>query len=62
MADGNPEYHTLTEDEGKTTLTMIVTPVSPTAEEIKTFEDSKEMAKEGYSGTFDQLDEYLEKI
>ena len=53
---------TLTEDEDKTTLTMIVAPVSPTEEEIKTFEDSKEMAQEGYSGTFDQLDEYLTKI
>ena len=41
---------------------MIVAPVSPTEEEIKTFEDSKEMAQEGYSGTFDQLDEYLTKI
>lgn len=53
---------TLTEDGGKTTLTMIVAPVSPTEEESKTFEDSKEMAQEGYSGTFDQLDEYLTKI
>ncbi len=53
---------TLTVDEDKTTLTMIVAPVSPTDEEIKTFEDSKEMAQEGYSGTFDQLDEYLPKI
>ena len=53
---------TLIEDEDKTTLTMIVAPVSPTEEEIKTFEDSKEMAQEGYSGTFDQLDEYLTKI
>ena len=41
---------TLSENEDKTTLTMIVAPVSPTEEEIKTFEDSKEMAQEGYSG------------
>ncbi|NEU32144.1 SRPBCC domain-containing protein [bacterium LRH843] len=53
---------TLTEDEVKTILTMIVAPISPTEEEIKTFEDSKEMAQEGYSGTFDQLDEYLTKL
>ncbi|TKC14801.1 SRPBCC domain-containing protein [Robertmurraya kyonggiensis] len=53
---------TLTEDEGKTTLTMIVNPVSPTEEEYKTFVDSKEMAQEGYSGTYAQLDEYLTKI
>lgn len=53
---------TFSEDEGKTTLTMIVAPVSPTEEELKTFEDSKEMAQEGYSGTYYQLDEYLTKI
>jgi len=53
---------TLTEDEGKTTLTMIVTPVSPTEEENKTFEDSKEMDQEGYSGTYEQLNKYLTKI
>ena len=53
---------TLTEDDGKTTLTMIVAPVSPTEEESKTFEDSKEMAQAGYSGTFNQLEEYLTKI
>ena len=53
---------TLTEDEDKTTITMVVSPVSPTEEEIKSFEDSKEMAQEGYSGTFNQLAEYLTKI
>ena len=52
---------TFIEDEGKTTVTMIVVPVSPTEEESKTFEESKEMAQEGYAGTFDQLDEYLTK-
>ena len=44
---------TFIEDEGKTTVTMIVVPVSPTEEESKTFEESKEMAQEGYAGTFD---------
>jgi uncharacterized protein YndB with AHSA1/START domain len=53
---------TFNEDQGETTLTMIVVPVSPNEEEAKTFEDSKEMAQEGYSGTLNQLDEYLEKI
>ncbi|WHZ02710.1 SRPBCC domain-containing protein [Neobacillus sp. YX16] len=53
---------TFNEEEGKTTLTMIVAPGSPTEEEVKTFEDSKEMAQEGYSGTYRQLDEYLTKI
>lgn len=53
---------TLTEDHDQTTLTMLIAPVSPTVEELKTFEDSKEMAQEGHSGTFDQLDEYLAKM
>ena len=53
---------TLTENDEKTTLTMIVAPVSPTEEELKTFDDSNEMAQEGYSGTFDQLNEYLTEI
>jgi uncharacterized protein YndB with AHSA1/START domain len=53
---------TFIEDEGKTTLTTTVVPVSPTEEEIRTFEDSREMIQEGFTGTFDQLDEYLIKI
>lgn len=53
---------TFNENEGKTTLTMILVPVSPTQEEINTFEDSKEMVQEGHSGTLEQLDEYLLKI
>ena len=52
---------TLSEYEGKTTVTMTMVPVSPTEEEIRTLEDSKEMVQEGHSGTFDQLDDYLAK-
>ena len=37
---------TLSEEEDKTTLTMIVAPLSPTEKELKAFEDSKEMAQE----------------
>lgn len=50
---------TFIEDEEKTTITMIVLPVSPTEEEIKTFEASVEMVREGFTGTFKQLAEYL---
>jgi uncharacterized protein YndB with AHSA1/START domain len=53
---------TLIEHEGKTTLTMIVVPLSTTEEEIKTIEASQEMIQEGFTGTFDQLAEYLTKI
>ncbi len=53
---------TFIRDEGKTTLTMIMVPVSPTKEEIKTFEASQEIVQNGFTGTFDQLSEYLTKI
>ncbi|CAM5220095.1 hypothetical protein UACE39S_05850 [Ureibacillus acetophenoni] len=53
---------TLAEEDDKTVLTMTVTPISPTKEENQTFESSKEMAQEGYSGTFVQLEEYLKNI
>ncbi|WP_221569331.1 SRPBCC domain-containing protein [Alkalihalobacillus sp. TS-13] len=49
------------EEEGKTILTVILVPVSPTGEEIKTFEASKEMTQNGFTGTFDQLEDYLSK-
>ncbi|AJY76508.1 SRPBCC family protein [Paenibacillus beijingensis] len=52
---------TFIEHEGKTTLTMIGAPVSPTEEEIKTFKESQEMIQEGFAGTFDQLADYLTK-
>jgi len=53
---------TLTEVENKTTVTMIVAPVTTTEEEIKTIEGSKEMVQEGHSATFVQLEEYLTQI
>ncbi|MFD4817834.1 SRPBCC family protein [Peribacillus butanolivorans] len=53
---------TFTEYEGKTILTMIGTPVSPTEEEMKTYEEAQEMVQEGFSGTFVQLADYLSNI
>ncbi|MEH7521859.1 SRPBCC domain-containing protein [Bacillus sp. JJ1503] len=53
---------TFTEFEGKTILTMIGTPVSPTEEEIKTYEEMQEIVHEGFSGTFVQLANYLSNI
>lgn len=50
-----------TEHEGKTTLSMIVEPVSPTEEEVQTFEASHEIFQEGFGGTFNQLADYLSK-
>ncbi|WP_336765369.1 SRPBCC family protein [Paenibacillus sp. USHLN196] len=53
---------TFSEEEGQTTIKMIVTPVSPTEKENQTFEASKEMVHNGFTGTFHQLTEYLSKI
>jgi uncharacterized protein YndB with AHSA1/START domain len=50
---------TFIEDKGKTTLTTIIVPVSPTEEENKTFLSSREIIQDGFTGTFDQLAEYL---
>ncbi len=52
---------TFIEDEGKTTVTAIVAPVSATKEELKTFRESQDMVHEGFSGTFSQLEDYLSK-
>ncbi|WP_202080450.1 SRPBCC family protein [Caldalkalibacillus salinus] len=50
-----------TEDEGQTTLTAIITPASATEEELKTFGASQDMVHAGFSGTFNQLEDYLSK-
>lgn len=52
---------TFRELDGKTILTMIGTPVAATEEELRTFEESQGMFKEGFSGTFNQLEDYLSK-
>ena len=52
---------TLTEHEGKTTLTLRGGPINATEEERKTFEGFREFMQKGFGGTFDQLDEYLVK-
>nr|WP_143414551.1 SRPBCC domain-containing protein [Halobacillus massiliensis] len=53
---------TFTENEGKTTVTAIVTPISAAKEELKAFGDSQDMVHEGFSVTFHQLEDYLAKI
>ncbi|WP_256992225.1 SRPBCC domain-containing protein [Paenibacillus sp. XY044] len=53
--------HTMTffEDQGKTFLTLTIVPVSPTEEELRTFENSQDILHEGFTNTFDHLVEYL---
>jgi uncharacterized protein YndB with AHSA1/START domain len=52
---------TLTEHDGKTTVTIRWAPLNPTEEERKTFDTSHESMKMGWSGTFEQLGQYLAK-
>jgi uncharacterized protein YndB with AHSA1/START domain len=52
---------TFTEREGKTTVTVQWLPISPTEAERQTFEAGREGMKAGWSGTFDQLADYLAK-
>ena len=50
---------TFTEQEGKTTITLRWLPINATEAERKTFDSSHEGMKIGWTGTFDQLAEYL---
>ena len=52
---------TLTEQAGKTTLTLTGYPINATEAERKTFEDGRSSMQQGFSGTWDQLDAYLAK-
>lgn len=53
---------TFTEAGGKTTVTVEWIPINATKTEIETFEAGRPSMKQGWSGTFDQLAEYLGKI
>ncbi len=52
---------TLTEKDGKTTITIEWSPLNPTDEERKTFDSAHAGMKQGWSGTFEQLTQYLAK-
>ena len=52
---------TFTERAGKTTMTIECVPVNPTDEERKTFDSAHAGMKQGWSGTFEQLTQYLAK-
>ncbi|MDP4291834.1 MAG: SRPBCC domain-containing protein, partial [Bacteroidota bacterium] len=47
---------TLSEENGKTTLTLSGYPINATEEEIKTFRENEPSLRQGFAGTFDQLD------
>jgi len=52
---------TFAEQNGRTLLTVQWLPLNPTDEERKTFDSSHDGMKQGWSGTFEQLADYLAK-
>lgn len=50
---------TLDEQDGITTLTLQGTPVNATPEEIKVFDENFESMRQGFGGTFDRLEDFL---
>jgi uncharacterized protein YndB with AHSA1/START domain len=50
---------TLTEEDGKTVLTLQGGPLNATEEERAAFEEMRPMVQQGFGGTFDQLEGYL---
>ncbi|MEH7307893.1 SRPBCC family protein [Neobacillus drentensis] len=50
---------TLSENEGKTTITLRGGPINASEEERKRFVEEFESMKQGFGGTFDQLHDYL---
>jgi len=53
---------TFAEQNHRTALTVQWLPLNPTDEERKTFDSSHESMKQGWSGTFEQLADYLAKM
>ena len=52
---------TLTEQGGKTTISLRGGPINATEEERKIFAGMADSMRQGFGGTFDKLDEYLAK-
>lgn len=50
---------TLTEHDGKTTLTLRGHPINASAEEIKAFEGAQAGMEQGFAGTWEKLDQFL---
>jgi uncharacterized protein YndB with AHSA1/START domain len=52
---------TLTEQDGRTTISLRGAPVNASAEEMQTFTSFFKSMEQGFTGTFDQLAEYLNR-
>jgi uncharacterized protein YndB with AHSA1/START domain len=50
---------TFAEHQGRTTITIRMTPMNATESERKTFDDGRNFMEEGFAGSFEKLDEYL---
>jgi uncharacterized protein YndB with AHSA1/START domain len=75
-SQGNPQRHpmsptwplevlntmTLSENGGKTTMTISGYPINATEEEYKTYDAGRGSMKQGFTGTLDQLDAYLASV
>ncbi|MBX7146339.1 MAG: SRPBCC domain-containing protein [Alphaproteobacteria bacterium] len=53
---------TFEENQGKTTVTVKWLPYEATDKEIQTFEEGRSSMQQGWSGTFEQLETYIDKI
>lgn len=53
---------TFSEQDGKTIITLKGYPINATDEEVNTFVEGSSSIKQGFAGTFDQLEEYLSKM
>ena len=53
---------TFVERDGKTRITIKWTPLNATDEERRAFDDARDGMTQGWTGTFEQLDEYLAKM
>ncbi len=53
---------TLIEKNGKTELTLEWVPINANQEEIATFESADQGMKQGWNGTFEQLEDYLRSL
>jgi uncharacterized protein YndB with AHSA1/START domain len=52
---------TFTEEGDQTRFTVEWVPIDPSEEERRTFERGRDSMKQGWSGTFEQLEAYLAK-
>lgn len=52
---------TLTEENGKTTLTLVGGPINANTEEQAAFESNTKSMQQGFAGTFEKLEQYLAK-